>query len=88
MQLPAYWWLLALVTLVQGAFFVRICAIRMGRNKVQPLARPAAVMLYASGGAGLAYAVLQRDPLFFLGQACLLAIYFRIQRHDHDDTTQ
>lgn len=86
MQLPAYWWLLALVVLIQGGFFVRICSIRMRRNRIQPLARPAAMLLYAAGGAGLAYAVVQRDPLFFLGQACLLAIYFQMQRPDHDDT--
>jgi len=85
MQLPAYWWLLALVILIQGGFFVRICSIRMRRNRIQRMARPAAAILYASGGAGLAYAVVQRDPLFFVGQLCLLAIYYRIQRLDYDD---
>lgn len=84
MQLPAYWWLLALVILIQGAFFIRICGVRMRRNTVQPLARHAAAVLYASAGAGLAYAVVQRDPLFFLGQACLLAIYYRMQRTGDD----
>jgi len=88
MQLPAYWWLLALVIFVQGAFFIRICGVRMKRKGVQPLARPTAVMLYASGGAGLAYAVVQRDPLFFLGQACLLAIYYRMQRTGDDKANQ
>lgn len=85
MQLPAYWWLLALVITVQGAFFIRFCGVRMRRKGVQPLARPAAMVLYASGAAGLAYGVAQSDPVFFLGQACLLAVYHRMQRQKHDD---
>lgn len=83
MQLPAYWWLLALVILVQGAFFVRFCIVRMRRKGVQPLARPMAIALYGSCAAGFAYAIAQSDPLFFLGQACLLVMYYRTHT-DHD----
>ena len=84
MRLPAYWWLLALSIIFQGAFFVRFCIVRMRRKEVHPLARPAATVLYLSGAAGLAYAVVQSDPVFFLGQVCLLLIYFRMQQHEHD----
>lgn len=84
MQLPAYWWLLALVIIVQGAFFVRFYIVRMRRKEVQPLARPAVLLQYGSGAAGLAYGVAQSDPLFFLGQLCLLIVYYRMQRSDND----
>lgn len=80
MQVPAYWWLLALSIIGQGAFFVRFCIVRMRRKDVQPLTRPAAGVLFVSGAAGLAYGAAQRDPLFFLGQLCLLALYFRMQQ--------
>lgn len=49
------------------------------------MARLVAMVLYASGAAGLAYGVVQRDPLFFVGQVCLLAIYFRLQRQTNDN---
>ena len=84
MQLPAYWWLLALSILIQGAFFVRFSVVRLRRKDVQPLARTEAGMLYVSGGAGLAYGLAQSDPLFFLGQSCLLILYYRMQRGNHD----
>jgi len=88
MQLPAYWWLLALVVLVQGAFFVRIVVLRMRRKGVQPLARPAAGMLVASCMAGLVYGIVQCDPLFCLGQVCLLIIYYLLQRQGNDQRKQ
>ncbi|BDQ36669.1 hypothetical protein SYK_10290 [Pseudodesulfovibrio nedwellii] len=84
MQLPAYWWLLALVVFVQGAFFVRIVILRMWRKGVQPLARSVAGMLVASCMAGFVYGIVQRDPLFCLGQLCLLAIYHLLQRQGDD----
>ena len=84
MRLPAYWWLLALVLLVQGAFFVRIGILRMRRKGVQPLARPAAGVLLVSVLAGLAYGIVQRDPLFCLGQVCLLIIYYLLQWQGDD----
>ncbi len=84
MKLPAYWWLLALVIVIQGAFFVQFYIVRMRRKEVQPLARPKALLLYASGAAGLAYAIAQSDPLFFLGQTCLLAVYYRMQENNDD----
>lgn len=78
MTLPAYWWLLALAIIIQGAFFIRIGVLRMRGKDVQPLARPAQGVLFASVAAGLAYGVVQRDPLFFVGQLCLLFIYYRL----------
>lgn len=84
MSLPAYWWLLALVVVAQGAFFARICILRMRGKGVQPLARPVQAVLAASGLAGLAYGAVQADPLFFLGQACLLVLYYRMQREKND----
>ena len=42
------------------------------------------ILLCVSGAAGLAYGAAQSDPLFFLGQACLLFIYYRMQRVNHD----
>lgn len=84
MQLPAYWWLLALSIVIQGAFFLRFLGIRMQGKGVQPLSRLAACLVYASSVAGLAYGVVQRDPLFFLGQCCLLIIYFRMQKSGYD----
>ena len=84
MTLPDHWWLLALVVVVQGAFFARIAVLRMRGKGVQPLARPAQAVLAASGLAGLAYGVAQRDPLFFLGQACSLILYYYMQRERND----
>jgi lipid-A-disaccharide synthase-like uncharacterized protein len=84
MTLPAYWWLLALVLVVQGLYFVRIIVLRTRGKGVQPLARPLQAALAVSGLAGLVYGVVQRDPLFFLGQACLLALYYRMQRERND----
>lgn len=84
MALPDHWWLLALVVVVQGLFFVRIAILRTRGKGVQPLARPALAALAVSGLAGLAYGVVQRDPLFFIGQACLLALYYCMQRERND----
>ncbi|MGE4421100.1 MAG: lipid A biosynthesis domain-containing protein [Pseudodesulfovibrio sp.] len=84
MTLPDHWWLLALVVVVQGLFFARIVILRMRGKGVQPLARSAQAALAVSGLAGLAYGFVQRDPLFFLGQACLLALYYRMQRERND----
>jgi hypothetical protein len=84
MTLPDHWWLLALVVVVQGVFFARIAVLRMRGKGVQPLARPAQAALAASGLAGLAYGAAQRDPLFFLGQACLLVLYYYMQRERND----
>ena len=84
MSLPAYWWLLALVIAVQGAFFARLGILRMRGKGVQPLARPVQAGLAVSGLAGLTYGVVQADPLFFLGQACLLVLYYRMQRETND----
>lgn len=84
MSLPAYWWLLALVVGIQGLFFVRIIVLRCRRKGVQPLSRPALCLLGASGVAGLAYGFEQRDPVFLLGQACLLILYYLIQTRNDD----
>ncbi len=84
MVLPAYWWLLALVVIIQGLFFVRIIVLRCRRKGVQPLARPVLLLLGVSGAAGLTYGIVQRDPLFVLGQTCLLIIYYMIQSRSDD----
>ena len=84
MTLPDHWWLLALVVVVQGLYFARIMILRTRGKGVQPLARPALAALALSGLAGLAYGFLQRDPLFCLGQACLLILYYRMQRERND----
>ena len=84
MQLPAYWWLLALAAVVQGGFFLRLGVLRLRSKAVQPLSRPGMILLGASGAAGLAYGVVQSDPVFFLGQACLLAIYYQMKRGNND----
>lgn len=84
MRLPDYWWLLACVVGPQGFFLVRLCILRGRRKQVQPLSRPAASLLGASGLAGLAYGVVQRDPVFVVGQACLLILYYLIQTRSND----
>lgn len=84
MRLPAYWWLLALAVGGQGFFLIRFCILRGLGKGVQPLARPASVLLAASGLTGLAYGLVQRDPLFVAGQACLLILYYLIQTRSHD----
>ena len=84
MVLPAYWWLLACVVIIQGLFFARITIVRYRRKGVQPLACPMLLLLGASGAAGLTYGIVQRDPLFFLGQTCLLIIYYIIYKRSDD----
>ncbi|WP_207259779.1 lipid A biosynthesis domain-containing protein [Desulfovibrio sp. Huiquan2017] len=84
MSLPDHWWLLAFVVVAQGLFFVRIAVLRMRGKGVQPLARPALAVLALSGLAGLGYGFVQRDPLFVIGQACLLALYHCMQRERND----
>jgi hypothetical protein len=79
MRLPAFWWLLALPVVIQGAFFVRFCVVRLRGNALQPLSGRAVLLLAASGLAGLAYGVVQRDPLFVAGQGCLLIVYHRMR---------
>lgn len=84
MRLPAYWWLLALAVIPQAIFFLRTAILRMRRKGVQPLARPAMIALVGGVVAGVAYGVMQRDPLFVLGQICLLALYYMIQTRSND----
>ncbi|WP_319584516.1 lipid A biosynthesis domain-containing protein [uncultured Pseudodesulfovibrio sp.] len=84
MTLPDHWWLLALVVVFQGLYFVRIIVLRTLGKGVQPLARSAQAVLAVSGLAGLIYGFVQRDPLFFLGQGCLLVLYYRMQRERND----
>ncbi|CCH48060.1 conserved protein of unknown function [Pseudodesulfovibrio piezophilus C1TLV30] len=88
MQLPAYWWLLALATVLQGAFFVRLCLVRMKRKTVHSFSRATMFVLFVSCGSGLVYAVVQSDPLFFLGQACLLYLYSRMQQQKYDENNK
>jgi len=84
MRLPAYWWLLALAVIPQAVFFLRTAILRMRRKGVQPLARPALATMVGGVVAGVTYGVLQRDPLFVLGQLCLLAFYCMIQARNDD----
>ncbi|MUM76887.1 lipid A biosynthesis domain-containing protein [Pseudodesulfovibrio sp. F-1] len=79
MPLPAYWWLLALPVVIQGAFFVRFAIVRLGGKALQPLSGRTALALYASVAAGMAYGVVQRDPLFVVGQGCLLMVFYRMR---------
>lgn len=88
MTLPAYWWLLALPVVVQGVFLVRFAVVRLRGKALQPLSGRAALALYASGAAGLAYGIVQRDPLFVVGQGCLLIIYHRMQTSDDGDRAE
>ena len=83
MRLPAYWWLLAVVG-IQGIFLVRFCVLRGLGKGVQPLSRPASILLAVSGLAGLAFGAVQRDPLFVVGQTCLLILYYLIQTRSDD----
>jgi len=48
------------------------------------LARPALATMVGGVVAGVTYGVLQRDPLFVLGQLCLLAFYCMIQARNDD----
>lgn len=84
MTLPAYWWLLALSILFQGAFFVRFCILRLQGKEVQRLSRPTLAVLFLSCCAGLAYGVVQSDPVFVLGQLCLMIIYYRQEARNHE----
>lgn len=84
MRLPAYWWLLAMAVLGQGGFFVRRAVRRLRRSRGGPPGRSETAVLAASGLAGLAYGVVQSDPVFVIGQACLLIIYHRMRRERND----
>lgn len=70
MALPEYWWLLALACAGQGLFFLRPGALR-----ATPARHPAWALagLYGGGCAGLAYGLVQSDPLLLVGQAVVLA---------------
>ncbi|MFH1912725.1 MAG: lipid A biosynthesis domain-containing protein [Pseudomonadota bacterium] len=88
MTLPAYWWLLALPVVIQGAFFARFAVVRWRGKALQPLSGRAALALYASVAAGIVYGVVQRDPLFVVGQGCLLIVFYRMQNPgDRDGKT-
>jgi lipid-A-disaccharide synthase-like uncharacterized protein len=85
MHLPAYWWLLALPVVVQGAFFVRLAVVRLLGRGVCSLSRRGIILLLASGAAGLAYGIVQRDPLFVVGQGCLMLVYYRLRKSRAED---
>jgi len=84
MRLPAYWWLLAMTVLGQGGFFARRAVLRLRRVGAGPLGRGETAVLAASGLAGLAYGVVQSDPVFVVGQACLIMLYYRMRRENDD----
>jgi len=88
MTLPAYWWLLALPVVIQGAFFARFAIVRLGGKALQPLSGRTALALYASVVAGMVYGAVQRDPLFAVGQGCLLVVFYRMRNPgDRDGKT-
>ena len=84
MRLPAYWWLLGLALAGQGGFFIRRGMLRLRRISGEPLGRSETAVLAASGVAGLAYGIVQSDPVFVVGQLCLLIIYYRMRREPND----
>jgi len=84
MRLPAYWWLLGLALTGQGGFFIRRGLRRLRGAGEEPLARAEAAVLAASGAAGLAYGAVQSDPVFVVGQLCLMIIYYRMRREPND----
>lgn len=85
MELPAYWWLLGIAAFIQLGFFVYIASVRIRGKGVHPLRKFGIGALSFSVLAGLAYGIVQCDPLFFLGQACLIVIYYRMQKFGNDD---
>lgn len=84
MQLPAYWWLLALTVVLQGAWFLRYFSRRLRGKELQPLSWRIMALLAVSVASGLAYGVVQSDPLFVLGQLCLLPLYYRMRTSRHE----
>ena len=84
MRLPAYWWLLGLALAGQGGFFIRRGMLRLRGTGGEPLGRSETAVLVASGAAGLAYGAVQSDPVFVVGQLCLLIIYYRMRREPND----
>lgn len=74
MCFPKFWWLLTLATLGQGMFFPLILLGRRPGNDAQSLLPWASVICGLGVVAGLAYGVLQSDPVFVAGQLLLLLI--------------
>lgn len=70
MALPEYWWLLALTGLGQALYFLRPETFRRSPRRAPAWALAGAC---CGGLAGLAYGLVQSDPLFFAGQAVVLA---------------
>lgn len=70
MALPEYWWLLALACLGQGLYFLRPAAFRRRAPRPPSWALAGAC---CGGLAGLAYGLVQSDPLLLAGQAVVLA---------------
>ncbi|MBN2141096.1 MAG: hypothetical protein JW718_08835 [Desulfovibrionaceae bacterium] len=65
--------LLALACLGQGTYFARLARLRLAGTGREPGPFALAV-LFCGGACGLAFAVLRRDAVFFLGQACVLVL--------------
>ncbi|MDD3313626.1 lipid A biosynthesis domain-containing protein [Pseudodesulfovibrio sp.] len=84
MRLPAYWWLLAMTVLGQGGFFARRAILRLRRDAGGSPGRAETAVLAASCLAGLAYGAVQSDPVFVVGQACLMILYYRMRRENDD----
>jgi hypothetical protein len=82
MRLPAYWWLLAVPVVIQGAFFVQAAVSRL-RGRVFGPSGLVSWTLYASCLAGLGYGVVQRDPVFGLGQVFLAIVFLQMRRAAH-----
>ena len=74
MVLPRLWWLLTLAGLGQGAFFVRWALVRYAGREADPTAGWPCIALLVGAAAGLAYGILQRDPVLITGEAVVLAL--------------
>ncbi len=80
MAFPRFWWLLALATLGQGAAFAAWGIARRRGGDTPEIRRGWTVCFWTGACAGLAYGVLQRDPVFAAGQffaVIIMITYFR-----------
>ncbi len=84
MRLPAFWWLLAITVLGQGVFFLRRAFLWLRGRTAGSMGRQEGGVLAFSVLAGLAYGVVQSDPVFVVGQVCLMIFYYRMWRENDD----
>lgn len=75
MVFPRFWWLLLLATLGQGLFLAVRGVLLLRGKRVQENPFPLFGFLAVGAGAGLAYGAVQSDPVFLLGQACIIILF-------------